>query len=114
MFVPLAYLIGGGALLYLPTTLVVVSNTTFGENTVLQYGAVNPYDIYNSMKLVISTAGLLWFVRGCVMLVHASEPGVKDGPKGLAFLFGGVLAMNFESTGDALNYMLNQLFILTD
>ncbi|MCC5013747.1 MULTISPECIES: type IV secretion protein IcmC [Legionella] len=98
MFVPLAYIIGGSALLFLPSTVQNLSNTTFGTGNVLQYANYNPYDIYSSMGLIIQTAGLIWFIRGCVLLVTASEPGVQQGGKGLAFLFAGVLAMNFENT----------------
>ena len=113
LFVPIAFLLGGAALLFLPSAVVSLSTTAFGTGNILRYANYNPYDIYSSMGLIIQTAGLIWFVRGCVLLVHASEPGVKHGPKGLAFLCAGVLAMNFESTGAFLNYVMGGLENLT-
>ncbi|KTD23861.1 protein IcmC (DotV)-like protein [Legionella lansingensis] len=98
VFVPLVYLLGAGALLYLPSAVSVLANSTFGTGNILQYSQYNPYDIYNSMGYLIQTAGLIWFIRGCVLLVHASEPGVQWGPKGLVFLCAGILAMNYQNT----------------
>ncbi|KTC78119.1 hypothetical protein [Legionella brunensis] len=109
MFVPLAYLAGAAALLYLPSAVSIMANSAFGTGNVLQYIDYNPYNIYSSMGFVIQTAGLIWFIRGCVLLIHASEPGVQWGPKGLVFLCAGVLAMNFQNTASMLAAIVNQL-----
>jgi hypothetical protein len=113
MFGPIAYFVGGAALIFLPSTLTTLSNTAFGSGNILQYIQYNPYSIYNSMGIIIQTAGLIWFVRGCVLLVHGSEPGVQEGPKGLTFICAGILAMNFEYTFGILNYFMNKLLSLT-
>ncbi|WP_133126721.1 type IV secretion protein IcmC [Legionella nagasakiensis] len=114
MFVPLAYLMGGTALIFLPSAVTALSTTAFGSgNTEWGYSDYNPYDIYSAMRVVIRVAGLIWFVRGCVLLVHASEPGVQHGPKGLTFLCAGVLAINFEGTVGVINYFINRLISLT-
>ena len=113
MFGPVAYFLGGAALIFLPSTLTTISNTAFGYNNVLQYIQYNPYDIYSSISILIQTAGLIWFVRGCVLVVHGSEPGVQEGPKGLAFICAGILAMNMEYTYGALDYLMNKLLLLT-
>ncbi len=113
IFVPIAYLLGGVAMFFLPSAMGTLANTTFGTGNILEYTSYNPYDIQNSMGLVIRTAGLLWFMRGCVLLVHASEPGIQHGPKGLAFLCAGVLAMNFENTIGFLNFVMGHLEALT-
>lgn len=113
VFVPTAYLLGGAALLYLPTMAGLLSNTFFGVGNILQYTKYNPYSIYSAMILIIRTAGLVWFVRGCVLLSHASEPGVQEGPKGLMFLIAGILAMNIENTQAFLNWALSQLAAYT-
>ncbi|WP_133129968.1 type IV secretion protein IcmC [Legionella yabuuchiae] len=112
-FVPLAYFLGGSALIFLPSAVTVLSNTAFGTGNILQYTSYNPYDIYNSVRILIKTAGLIWFVRGCVLLVHASEPGVQHGPKGLVFLCAGVMAVNFEGSIEVLNYVTDRLFSLS-
>ncbi|MFA5959945.1 MAG: type IV secretion protein IcmC [Tatlockia sp.] len=113
MLVPIAYILGGSVLLFLPSAYTVLSNTVFGANNILSYAKYNPYDIYSSMGLLIQTAGIIWFIRGCVLLVGASEPQVKHGSKGLLFLFAGVLAMNFQSTIAALNSAMEGLESLT-
>jgi hypothetical protein len=98
MFVPTAYLLSGAALLFLPSALGTVSVTTFGDSNVLSYRAYNTNKLYDAMAFLIRTAGVIWFIRGCVLLAHASEPGVQHGPKGLTFLLAGILAFNFEAT----------------
>lgn len=98
MFIPTVYLLFGVALIFLPTSISVLSNTAFGINNALQYTEYDPYDIYSIMVLLIRTAGLLWFIRGSILLVHASEPGVQEGPKGFVFLVAGIFAMNIEGT----------------
>ncbi|MDI9819266.1 MULTISPECIES: type IV secretion protein IcmC [unclassified Legionella] len=113
VFVPLAYFAGAAALLFLPTVAGIMANTTFGAGNILGYSSFNPYNIYSSMGLLIQTAGIIWFIRGCVLLVHASEPGIQWGPKGLVFLCAGVLAMNFQNTANILNAIMEQLEQLT-
>lgn len=113
MIVPIAYLLGAAALLYLPTALNLMANTTFGVGNVLQYTDYNSYDFNSSMSLLIRTAGLIWFIRGCVLLVHASEPGEQHGTKGLVFLCAGILAINFQNTTDMINGLMGYLEQLT-
>lgn len=113
MFLPTAYLLGGVALLFLPSAYTTVSNTVFGVGNILQYSSYNPYDIYSSMVVLIRTAGLIWFIRGSVLLTHASERGVQEGPKGLLFVFAGILSMNFETTVNFLNSIMSQISLYT-
>ena len=113
-FIPLAYFGLGAGLLYLPSMLDTLSNTLFGSSNVLAYSqAYNPGDIYSSMRLLIQTSGLVWFVRGSVLMAHASHPGEQHGPKGLAFICAGILAMNFEATIGWLDYIVNSLMTIT-
>ena len=114
MIVPIAFFIGGAALIFLPSMINTLSNTVFGTSNILQYSSYNPYDIYNSMGFLLQTAGLVWFVRGCVLLVHSTDGGEKEGPKGLAFLFAGILAMNFQYTYGMVNYIMTHLLSLTN
>jgi hypothetical protein len=113
MFTPLAYMLGGAALIFLPTMVRTLSNTTFGVGNILQYSKYSPYDFYSSMRVLIQTAGILWFIRGTVLLVGSSQPGAKHGPKGLAFLFAGVLAMNIQNTINVLNSAMAYLASVT-
>ncbi len=113
VYTPIAYILGGALLIFLPNTLTILSNTAFGDNNVLQYATYNPYNVYNSMAVVIKTAGIIWFIRGSVLLIHSSQPGVQEGRKGLAYLCAGIFAMNFEYTLGMLNSSMNYLLKLT-
>ncbi len=113
LFGSLVLIGGGAALIFMPSIMQVLSNTAFGSGNILQYIQYNPYNIYNSMGLIIQTAGLIWFVRGCVLLIHSSDAGSKEGTKGLVFISAGILAINFQYTEGVLNYILNGLMSLT-
>lgn len=109
MYSPVMYLVFGSILIYLPSALNLAANTAFGVGNVLTYSSYNPYNIYSSMGLLIRTAGVLWFVRGCVLVAHASEPGTQHGPKGLVFIFAGILSMNFDNTVSLLNSVMGNI-----
>ncbi|PWY55376.1 type IV secretion protein IcmC [Legionella qingyii] len=109
MYTPMMYLLFGAILLYLPTALDAMANTTFGVGNILTYTSYNPSNIFSSMGLLIQTAGVLWFVRGSVLVAQSSQPGTQHGPKGLAFIIAGVLAMNFDNTIAMLNYTISSL-----
>ena len=111
--VGLAYIVGGTVLLYLPSSYQVLSNTFFGSSSILQYTQYNTFDIYDSMRILIQTAVLIWFVRGSLLLVRASEPGKQEGIKGLLFVIFGVFAVNFNFTVDALNGMFAYFMKMT-
>lgn len=112
---PMAYILMGAALLYLPSMVSVLSNTLFGSTSALEYTTYNPYNLYSAMHVIIQSAGVVWFVRGCVLLAHSSESsqsqqGVKGiGMKGLLFLISGILAMNLDATVGWLNFMMGTL-----
>lgn len=109
MFAPMMYMLMGAFLLYLPSIFHVMANTAFGVGNVISYTSYNPTNIYSSMGLLIRTAGIIWFVRGCVLVAHASEPGTQEGPKGLVFILAGILAMNFYNSIAAVNYIVSSL-----
>jgi uncharacterized membrane protein HdeD (DUF308 family) len=113
MFTPMMYLLFGAILLYLPSALDVAANTAFGVGNVLTYTSYNPYNIYSSMGLLIRTAGVLWFVRGCVLVAHSSEPGTQQGSKGMLFIIAGILSMNFDNTVSVINSILNNFITWT-
>jgi len=110
-FSSLAFIVGGSLLIYLPSSVTVMSNTFFGASNVLSYSsdiAGSPF--YDAMMVIIQTAGLIWFVRGTVLIINASKPGEQNGPKGFTFLIAGILAINIQSSIEAFNYALNYLF----
>lgn len=111
--VPITLMLGGAALLYLPTSIEVLSNTFFGMTNPLGYASYDPYDINSAMRVMIQTAGLIWFVRGSVLLIHASDPHEKHGMKGFMFLIAGIIAINFDYTRAAVETALNYLMSLT-
>lgn len=108
-FVPTMYLLFGAGLLYLPSTMSALANTAFGVGNVLTYYQYNQANIYSVLGVFVRVGGLIWFVRGCVLLAHASEPGVQEGPKGLLFLIAGVLSLNFDTTIAMINTVITQI-----
>jgi hypothetical protein len=113
---PLLYLVFGAVLIYLPTALQVAANSAFGVGVVnvLSYGAqANSGSLYSSMGLLIHTAGLIWFFRGCMLVVHSADAGEHHGVKGLLFLCAGIISMNFEYTLTALNTGVTSLINAT-
>ncbi len=107
MFTPMMYLLVGALLIYLPSGMDLMANTAFGVGNVLTYSNYNPANIYSSMGFLIRTAGVLWFIRGCVLVAHSSQPGTQQGLKGLVFLIAGVFAMNFDNTIAMINSALD-------
>lgn len=110
-FTALSFVVAGAALLFLPTSIRIISYTTFGSENILSYSNYNKWDIFQSMGVLIQTVGLIWFVRGCIMVVHASEPGHQNGMRGFFFIVTGIFAMNFLITmsvvADVVNLLIN-------
>ena len=109
---PLVCILGGGVLIYLPSSIEVMSTTFFGSSNILQYSKVTTITVYDSVKLLVQTAGLIWFIRGTVLLVHAAEPGKQHGIKGMLFVVAGIFAMNLDFTVSAIDQALTYLMSL--
>lgn len=103
-FVPAAYFLGGASLFFLPTMYDIARNTFWGAESPIaytawvqqfaaQYGASNV-----SVLHIIQFVGILWFIRGIVLLVQATEPGNQHGTKGLLFVLAGIFGMNIQYT----------------
>ena len=107
--VAMAYMIGGIVLLYLPTALNVVTRTAFGQESVLQYTQPNRWNLFDSIFIMLQAAGVFWFIRGCIIMVHSSKPGHQAGAKGFFYVCAGVLAMNFSMTIGAIGYIIDAL-----
>lgn len=110
-FIPFAYLLGGLVFLFLPSTIDIATNTFFG-NSILGYSdyldelqAKYGNYVYATMRL-INLAGLIWCVRGISLMVHASEPGIQHGPKGMWFLIAGIFALNLEQSEMVVTYVI--------
>ena len=110
IFVPTAYLVLGAGLIFLPSSFSVLANTVFGSENILAYSSNNAATVKSVMMFFIQTAGVLWFIRGSVLLAHASEPGVKEGSKGITFIVASIFAMNFENTVAMVDTSLTYLF----
>ncbi|WP_419420216.1 type IV secretion protein IcmC [Legionella sp. D16C41] len=115
IYVPIAYILGGAAILFLPSALTALSNTVFGVGNILSYAQYNRNSVLGSMAIIIRIAGLIWFVRGAVLLSHASNPGSQsqDGLKGFLFLFAGILAVNFDNTVNFLSGLMSKIASVT-
>lgn len=117
---PMVYFIVGAILLYLPSGISMVLNTTFGTSTVLAYSAINSANpvlgtlfgpesqVGNSLALIIQVIGLIAFIRGWTMVAKSASQGQPPGGtgKGLMHVFGGILAMNIVGTLQIINNTL--------
>ncbi len=111
---PVTFIFGGAALIYWPSTVEVLSNTIFGSNNILQYAKPPTVSIYGTVRVMIQTAGLLWFVRGTILLMHSAEPGKQHGSKGLFMVIASIFAVNFNYTVSSVSSMLSYVMTLTN
>ena len=108
-------LLSGIGLIFLPSSMEVLSVTAFGASqSLLQYTDYNPYNLNDAMLLLIQTVGVLWFFWGMILLARAGHPNSpggerSSGAKALGYLCAGICAMNFQSTLDMLHSILQLL-----
>lgn len=107
--VGISFILGGIALLYLPSSFKMLSDTAFGTHNILQYSNYHTPNIYDSIGILIQMAGLFWFVRGCIILIQSSKPGAQESHKGFFYICAGTLALNFTLTTSAVEYIVNSL-----
>ena len=118
---PLFYMLAAALLIYFPTGMQVILNTTFGEgSTILAYAPIDSgISALNSLfgqsstfgaviALVIQVVGVIAFIRGWVLIARSASQGQPPGGtgKGLAHVFGGILAMNIVGTLQVVNNTL--------
>ncbi len=103
---PIVCILGGTALIYMPSTMQQLTSTLFGTSSILQYTTYQAYSVYGSVRILMQAMGIIWFVRGAVLLVNAGEPGKQHGMKGLMFVMAGILSVNFDYTVGGINKIL--------
>ncbi|HAU1321681.1 TPA: type IV secretion protein IcmC [Legionella pneumophila] len=118
---PLMYLLVGALLIYFPSLVSSVLQTTFGYSSPLSYsggvssGSDTITALFGSGSLVgrplvmiIRVIGLIAFVRGWVLIARSASQGQPPGGtgKGLIHVFGGILAINIVGTIDMINNTL--------
>lgn len=113
VYSPIMYILVGSAFIYLPSALDTLASTAFGTGNVLTYPTLDRSNVYSVVGAFIRTAGIVWFIRGSVLVAHASEPGSEHGLKGLMFIVAGILCMNFDNTVAYLNSSMNYFINLT-
>ncbi|MBY0544695.1 MAG: hypothetical protein K2Q14_04010 [Gammaproteobacteria bacterium] len=110
---PLAYIIIGAMLIYLPTAKDVFLTTVYGTATVSAYVGYGVSDTFNEMGKVIvdivQFVGFIAFVRGLMMMHKVGVGQTQQGAsfnKGLTHLIGGVIAMNIVAFGHIISTTL--------
>ena len=113
---PLFNLLVAGLLIYFPTGLDIIMNTTFGYSNILAYGDSDVVssafggdsELGNALVIIFQTIGLYAFVRGWVLISRAASQGQPPGGtgKGLMHVFGGILAVNVVGTVEMINNTL--------
>lgn len=114
---PLMYLLVAGMLIYFPTGLAILLQTSFGSSSILQYAPVDSNNqaisavfgtgsvIGRPIAIIIQVIGVIAFVRGWVLIARSASQGQPPGGtgKGLIHVFGGMLAMNIVATLQIIN-----------
>lgn len=117
---PIVYLMVGALLIYFPTGLSIVMQTTFGYENPLRYASVNSNNsaidavfgngsmVGKPLSMLIQVIGLVAFVRGWVLIARSASQGQPPGGtgKGLVHVFGGILAINIVGTLQMINNTL--------
>lgn len=117
---PLMYFLVGAFLLFFPTGLGVMLQTTFGEDSITDYRPIDSKNptwnglfgsgsaVGRALVLIIQTIGGIAFVRGWILIARGASHGQQPGGtgKGMVHIFGGVLAMNIVSTLQIINNTL--------
>ncbi|WP_133138513.1 type IV secretion protein IcmC [Legionella genomosp. 1] len=117
---PAVYIMVAAILIYFPTGLDIMLNTTFGSSNILQYAPMDSQNqaldslfgtgsaVGQSLSLLIQVIGVIAFVRGWVLIARSASQGQPPGGtgKGLMHVFGGILAMNIVATLEMINNTL--------
>jgi intracellular multiplication protein IcmC len=117
---PIVYFIVGAMLLYFPTGLSILLQSTFSVSNPLQYAPTDSKNIgidtlFGSgsavgrpLTMVIQVIGLVAFVRGWILIARSASQGQPPGGtgKGLIHVFGGILAVNIVGTLQMINNTL--------
>ena len=97
----------GALLIYLPSSVEVVSQSLFGENVSLSYQTITSDIVFSSAKVILQLAGIIWFVRGLFMLMTGHEAGERLRHfKGVLYIVSGALAANFDYAISSTNYLI--------
>ncbi len=113
---PVFYMLIAILLIYFPTGIDLILNTSFGSSNVLAYGDsdvlsnmfAGDSDLGNAVVIIFQTIGLYAFVRGWVLIARSATQGQQPGGmgKGLMHVFGGILAVNIVGTVEMINNTL--------
>lgn len=95
---PIAYLVVGSLLLYLPTSVQVGMSTFWGTPSPISYvsGTDQWTQFINDCFLVVELFGTIAFIRGLLMLTSVGGQGGQPGTlsKALTHIIGGLLCIN--------------------
>jgi intracellular multiplication protein IcmC len=114
---PALYLVVAAMMIYFPTAVDIMLNTSFGSPNILSYQQLpdNVMTFLNgnsslgrALVVIIQTIGLYAFVRGWVLVARSGGSGSQPGGlgKGLTHVFGGVLAINIVGTLEMIDNTL--------
>lgn len=111
---PLMLILGGASLLFLPSMLTMWSVTFFSVYSPLQYDDTAVDNLIPTMEVIIQTMGLIWFIKGTVMIAHLEEPGndeERNHLKAVIAIIAGILAANIIPTISWLTYVMDQIIV---
>lgn len=114
MWEPVAYLLCGSILLWLPSWISSFEQTLFGTGSPLAYSSVILSDIPAFQNLsnyavaeTLELVGIIFFVRGVSLMALSSAPGTQHGMRGFIFMISGILSVNFPATFQVFESTIN-------
>lgn len=103
---PLITITIGTLLIFFISTYQVGLQTLFSYTSPLAYteGSDSAEDLIPAVVSIMQVVGVIAFIRGMLLLNNAGHPGAQQGGigKGLAFIIGGLLAINIYGTFEML------------
>jgi intracellular multiplication protein IcmC len=98
----------GSALIFFPSTFEAVKTSFFGQDNPLSYTNLKQRNLYDAMKILMQVVGMIWLMRGVLMIVGEKTRQQKNF-MALTYIAAGTMSMNLEMTRSAMNYCLNAL-----
>jgi intracellular multiplication protein IcmC len=99
----------GVFLIYLPSSLQITSSSFFGSDSVLSFVKIEPITVYQSIKVIMQLAGLIWFGRGLLMLYESNENARLKSYISFAYVAAGICAINLDLTIDVLSSFIDRV-----
>ena len=99
----------GAIFIFLPTTLSVMNTSFFGQGANLSYTEYKGFTLYDAVKIIAQTGGVVWFAHGVLMILKQDQGGREKSFKALVYIIAGTCALNFDYFVTAVSSILTDI-----